>query len=181
MRKLFYTMALVIASQFCFGQAVQDNATIPVSVTLNSILRLNVTSGGNIQFVFNTMDQYANGIGNTAGTITTFTVASSRNYNVTLGAEDDQLYGVETGGFIPLSVIQYGMSTVGTGVVNPISPAITPLVQVTGPNTIVTQDAGVGGANHTYQILWEAGTVTSVLDNPADVYVTNVFLNLQPQ
>ncbi|MGE0079189.1 MAG: hypothetical protein AB7S48_15125 [Bacteroidales bacterium] len=180
MRKLFYTMALLLAGQFCFGQAVQDNATIPVSVTLNSILRLNVTSGGNIQFVFNTMDQYANGIANTPGTTTTFTVASSRDYNVTMGAEDATLNGVETGGNIPLTVIQYEMSTAGTGTVTPSGSTLA-LVQVTAPATIVAQSAGAGGVDHTYQILWEAGTVTSVLDNPADVYVTNVFLNLQPQ
>ena len=69
MRKLFLVAILALLSQVGFAQAVQDNAVIPVSVTINSILRLNVTSGGNIQFVFNTMAQYNAGIAGTALTL----------------------------------------------------------------------------------------------------------------
>ena len=57
MKKLFIT--LVLSATFLgasFGQAVADQGVIPVSVTLNQILRLNVTSGGNINFVINTRD-----------------------------------------------------------------------------------------------------------------------------
>ena len=67
MRKLFYSLALLFLSQVSFGQAVNDQAIIPVSVTLNSILRLTVVSGGNIEFVVNTIDQYTGGINTEIG------------------------------------------------------------------------------------------------------------------
>ena len=187
MRKLIICFTALLFSQFSFGQTVQDNATIPVSVTLNSILRLQVKTGGNIQFVFNTMDQYAHGIGNTNGTTTTFTVASSKSFTVSLGAEDDALYGVETGdrtgatGNIPLSVIQY--TVVGTAAMLNDAATLMPLTQVSAA-TYQIIDAGVAGpadAARQFDIEWEAGTVTNLLalNAPADVYITNVFLNLQ--
>lgn len=178
MRKLVYLFTALLISQFSFGQSVQDNATIPVSVTLNSILRLTVTTGGNIQFVFNTMDQYNNGIANTPNTTTTFSVSSSRDFDITMGAEDASLFGVEdVAHTLALSVIQYTMGASGGGTK---IAGLNPLLQNTGPATIVSHTAGTGAAR-TYDIEWEAGTVTSVLNSPADVYVTNVFLNLQPQ
>jgi len=187
MKKLIFAFTVLLFSQFSFGQTVQDNATIPVSVTLNSILRLQVKTGGNIQFVFNTMDQYTSGIGYTAGTTTTFTVASSTNFSVSMGAEDDALYGVETGdrvlttGSIPLNVVRFNV-TGGTGIMAAATDL--PLTIVTAPTVIV--DAGVSGAAgaaNTFDVEWSAGTHAGlgVMDYPADVYVTNVFLNLQPR
>jgi len=189
MKRLIFAFAALLFAQFTFGQTVQDNATIPVSVTLNSILRLQVKTGGNIQFVFNTMDQYTHGINNTPGTTTTFTVASSKNFTVTMGAEDDAIYGVETGnraglsGSIPLALVRYNM--VGTaGIVKATTDD--PLLQVTALDAIVpTGTAGPVDADRTFKILWEAGTnalpVNQALNYTADVYVTNVFLNLQPR
>lgn len=182
MRKLIFACTMLAFSQFSFGQAIQDNATIPVSVTLNSILRLTVTTGGNIQFVFNTMDQYANGIINTAGTTTTFQVASSRDFAVTIGAEDDNLYGVEdVANTLPLATLEYTLSTSGTraGTLTPAAGTYVALTQVPG-STIVTSLAG-GAAENIFSVEWRAGVGTPVLDGVADVYVTNVFLNLQPQ
>ncbi|MCB9002091.1 MAG: hypothetical protein H6537_09000 [Bacteroidales bacterium] len=54
-------MVYCLLASLAFGQAVNDQAIIPVSVTLNSILRLTVVSGGNIDFVVNTIDQYTSG------------------------------------------------------------------------------------------------------------------------
>ena len=188
MRKLIIAFTALLFSQFSFGQTVQDNATIPVSVTLNSILRLQVKTGGNIQFVFNTMDQYNAGIPNSPGTTTTFTVASSKDFTVAMGSEDDALYGVETGdrattsGSIPLDVIQYKLGGTGVGTKG---AALYPLLQMTAtPDVIIPLGlAGAANAARTYEILWEAGTLVTnrVINLPADVYVTNVFINLQPR
>ena len=86
-------IALFFAGQMSFAQAVSEHAIIPVSVTLNSILRLNVVTGGNIEFVVNTIDQYTNGISNSTQYTTNFTVASSTDFDVTLMAEDATLIG----------------------------------------------------------------------------------------
>jgi hypothetical protein len=180
MRKIFFFLTALMISQFSFGQAVSDNATIPVSVTLNSILRLQVKTGGNIQFVFNTMDQYNSGIIESLATTTTFAVSSSRNFQVQMGAEDATFIGVENGLTIPLNVVEYNMAT-STGL-GPKAAGWNVLQAVAGTDLIVT--AGIAGgtlASRTYAIQWRAGVTNSVLNYPADVYVTNVFLNLQPR
>ncbi|MDD3892576.1 MAG: hypothetical protein PHE03_09785 [Bacteroidales bacterium] len=179
MKKLVLGAAMLLFAQFSFGQMVSDNATIPVSVTLNAILRLTVTSGGNIQFVFNTMGQYADGIANTAGTTTTFKVASSRDFTVTMTTEDATLMGVETTETIPLNILEWVMA--GTGVGGATSGAALAAAQIIVPDG----EAGAAGADNTFDIQWAAGVTNSILDlatqPAADVYVTNVFLNLQPR
>lgn len=82
-----------------FAQAVDDRAVVPVSVTLNSILRLNVESGGNIEFNFNTLQQYQNGIdgiGNDDQYSTQISIASSVNWDLRMGAEDGALITTDT-------------------------------------------------------------------------------------
>lgn len=177
MKKLLLGAAMLLFAQMGFGQSVSDNAVIPVSVTLNSILRLTVTSGGNIQFVVNTIDQYTNGIANNDQYTSSFTVSSSRDFNVTMGAEDADFIGIETGATMPLVNLQYTMGGTGGGAI----AGLQPLLDITAPETIVTLAAGGGLL---YEIQWELGTVpptllTQSLD--ADIYVTNVFLNLAPQ
>ena len=179
MRKLFFAAAMLLLSQAGFGQAVKDNAVIPVSITLNSILRLTVTSGGNIQFVVNTIDQYTNGIANSAQYTTNFVVSSSRDFNVTLGAEDASFIGLETGETMDLAFLRYTMGGAGGGTI----AGIQELSDLTAPTTVVTQSAG---GNLLYEIQWELGTGGSAgtllaANLPADIYVTNVFLNLAPQ
>ncbi len=180
MRKLLFTLTMLIFSQFCFGQAVSDNAVIPVSVTLNSILRLTVTSGGNIQFIVNTIDQYTTGIANGPQYTTTFSVASSRDFDVTMGAEDLTFIGIETGSTaLALSNLRYTMAGVGAGAI----AGLQPLIDLTAPETIVSTVAGPSATN-TYEIQWELGTVPPTLLSQsldADIYVTNVFLNVAPQ
>jgi len=179
MRRLFFAAALLLLSQAGFGQAVKDNAVIPVSITLNSILRLTVTSGGNIQFVVNNIDQYTNGIANSAQYTTQFVVSSSRDFDVTLGAEDPTFIGLETAGTMDLAFLRFTMAGTGGGVL-PIGAQ--ELTDLTAPITIVTNSAG---GNLQYEIQWELGTGGSagsllVANLPADIYVTNVFLNLVP-
>ena len=51
MKKLLLISVGLIMACLTQAQPVSDNATIPIGVTLNSILRLTVVSGGNIEFV----------------------------------------------------------------------------------------------------------------------------------
>ena len=89
-------MKKLILSFLAFGivssgisQAVSDRNTIPVAVNLNRVLRMSINTGGNLEFTFNTINQYKNGISgdlatsSSAGTaasdpmyITTFTISS---------------------------------------------------------------------------------------------------------
>lgn len=177
MRKILLGASLMLFSMFSFGQSVVDNAVIPVSVTLNSILRLSVTSGGNIQFVVNTIADYTGGILNSDQYDTRFTVHSSRNFDVTMGAEDANLIGLETGSNMPLTNLRYTMA----GSAGPGFIAGTNDLAVLPGVAIVTANAG---GNLAYIINWELGTGAATLlsqNLPADIYVTNVFLNLAPQ
>jgi len=183
---------MLLLAQMGFGQAVTDNAVIPVSITLNSILRLSVTSGGNIQFVVNTIDQYENGIANTSQYTTTFQVASSRDFTVTLGAEDQTFIGLETSNTdLTLDNVGYEIATPGLGTVPTGLQALVAFVDGGGlPSaaTIVTADAGAADDN-IYEIQWELGTGVAPMNTStlleqsldADIYITNVFLNVTPQ
>jgi len=112
-------MKKLILSFLAFGiissgisQAVSDRNTIPVGVNLNKVLRLSINSGGNIEFTFNTIDQYKNGIsGATVGTnaggaalagvglgamyMTNFTVSSSTKWELQYGAEGATMLDVD--------------------------------------------------------------------------------------
>lgn len=181
MRKFFYSAVMLALSYVSVGQTLQDNAVIPISVTLNSILRLNVTSGGNIQFVFNTMAQYNGGIVGTDQTTTIFNVSSSRAYEVMMGAEDPTLLGVETGLTIPLGVVQYGVTaSAGAGTADIAGPAA--LDERANDITICHNAGATGGVPDEYEILWSAGTDAGfrATNYPPDVYVTNVYLTLLP-
>jgi len=188
MRKLFLVAILALMGQVSFAQVIQDNAVIPVSVTLNSILRLNVTSGGNIQFVFNTMAQYNGGIAATEQTTTVFNVASSRGYHVTLGAEDADLIGVEGDGTqtMALGVVEFEVpaaraSTTGSGSLTLIGAGNHPLVDQASAATIITNSGATGDSPDECAIRWSAGQGTEKATGYApDVYVTNVYLTLIP-
>jgi hypothetical protein len=184
MRKLLLGAAMLLFAQMGFGQAVSDQAVVPVSVTLNSILRLTVTSGGNIVFVVNTIDQYTNGITSSARTTTSFRVSSSRDFTVTMTTENaTHFVGLETGSVNQFLNGNIGYTLTGQGIFDAV------LQELTGSEVIV--DAGLAGGNKPYTIAWELATSgagrlleTSGLDDlltqslPADIYVNNIFLTL---
>jgi hypothetical protein len=61
----------VILTTASFAQAVRDRNVIPVAVNLNEVLRMTITNGGNIEFVFNTIDDYRDGLSGDAAGIAT--------------------------------------------------------------------------------------------------------------
>ena len=195
MRKLLFTLALAVLSQVSFGQAVNDQAIIPVSVTLNSILRLTVVSGGNIDFVVNTIDQYTSGINNGGGDArwqTNFTVSSSQDFDVTLAAEDATLFGQDDPGHtMPLNNIGFDLTGLGGGPLNWALPA-TVLALTNVAQNIVTGVAGASAGDATqnnFTIQWRLGTGEGTMNSSSllaqsltpDRYITNVFLELVPK
>jgi len=195
MRKLFFNLALAVLSQVSFGQAVNDQAIIPVSVTLNSILRLTVVSGGNIDFVVNTIDQYTNGInsgGADARWQTNFTVSSSQDFDVTLAAEDATLMGQDDpANTMPLDNIGFDLTGSGGGPANWALPLA--VLALTQPSqNIVTGVAGFSAGDATqnnFTIQWRLGTGEGAMNGATllaqsltpDRYITNVFLELVPK
>ena len=206
-------IALLLAGSFLLianvslSQGIDDRAVIPVAVTLNSILRLNVTSGGNIEFNFNTLMDYENGIntgGLSAAYQTKFNVASSVNWDVLMYAEDADLIGTDvitdggnTANTMALDNIGYSLASegdpidnyyFGTGVTG---ASIRPLVEDTD-NLLIGYDGTNTNAGDIYKnsftINWRCGTAEtgmntqSILEQPlaADRYATNVFLILEP-
>lgn len=205
-------MKKLILSLFAFGiistgisQAVSDRTTVPVAVNLNQVLRLNIMQGGNLEFTFNTIAQYKNGINSSAGNvapnvnqnpagtfaaagaggfyITQFTVASSNNWEIHMGAEDPSLLGTDVAtNTMPLDNIGYSITADGThkfedGVaaaqhlVLKSTPttnggAITALTQFPGTSALVeiadallANEGNAGDiADNAFSIYWRVGT-----------------------
>lgn len=107
MKKISLAAVMLICGFSAFGQAVKDRNVIPVAVSLNQVLRMTVTNGGNIEFVFNTIEDYKNGISSlavsnaanptTSGSMykTDFTVSSSTRWALTYGTEEPTFLGTD--------------------------------------------------------------------------------------
>ena len=101
MKKVSFLVAVLFCGLTAFGQAVKDRNVVPVAVSLNQVLRMTVTNGGNIEFVFNTISDYKDGISALRGVAgddmykTDFTVSSSTRWKVTYGAEQATFLGTD--------------------------------------------------------------------------------------
>jgi len=100
MRKINFVAVMLLCGATVFGQAVKDRNVIPVSVNLNQVLRMTITNGGNIEFVFNTINDYKNGLSGVTATTgamyqTDFTVSSSTRWKLTYGAETAAFQGTD--------------------------------------------------------------------------------------
>jgi len=128
MKKLTISVVALLMFQFSFGQAVRDRNVIPVAVNLNQVLRMTISNGGNIEFTFNTIDQYKNGISGdqaastSAGTVaanpmyvTDFIVASSTRWLITYGAEELTFIGTDNP-VNTLTLDNVGFSIVNSGI-----------------------------------------------------------------
>src|SRR6266566_3469580 len=88
MKNIIFSSAIaLIITGSAMAQPVSDKGVIPMAVTFNQILRLHVIDGGNIEFVFNTMDQYNIGIPNSAFYTSSIVIASSTMWQLHFGAE----------------------------------------------------------------------------------------------
>ena len=103
-------LTLFLAGQVAFAQPVSDNAVIPMGISLSSILRLNVVSGGNMEFVFNTFRDYDYGFQGDQYR-TQLTVASSTDWSLDVYASS--LFE-GSAGQIALAAMEYTIQQ-GTG------------------------------------------------------------------
>ncbi len=111
MKRNLMLFSLLLIGAGAFSQAVKDRQVIPVAVNLNQVLRMTITNGGNIEFVFNSIDDYRDGLSADAVTSgsanpttsegfyqTDFTVASSTRWKVTYGSEQATFIGTDNPG-----------------------------------------------------------------------------------
>ncbi len=114
MRKINLLAVMLICGMTLFAQAVKDRNVIPVAVNLNQVLRMTLTNGGNIEFVFNSIDDYKKGlssqlasssqnpVGGVNGTEsfykTDFSISSSTRWALTYGAEQAAFIGTDNPG-----------------------------------------------------------------------------------
>ncbi len=124
---LLTTAALLVFGAGIFAQAVKDRQVIPVSVNLNQVLRMTITNGGNIEFVFNSIDDYRNGLSADALTSvsanpgtsedfyqTDFTVSSSTRWMINYGSEQATFIGTDNPANT-LALDNVGFSLVNSG------------------------------------------------------------------
>jgi hypothetical protein len=180
-------LSLVFMGTVAFAQPVSDNAVIPMAITVQSIMRLNIKSGGNIEFVFSKIADITNGIVNSPAYDTHFDVAASQDWDLEIGT--DAATFTSDAGTIALDLVELQIdddvsTRLGDGdVTSTFSAAYAPLVN--GPVDILTFDAG--GANGTnvgaadtngFVIHWQCGVANPVVGTPAGRYTVNVYLSL---
>ena len=205
MKKTIYIIIfLFILSGTVKAQApVPWSATIPFEFTIEDILRVNVTSGGNIEFVFTNMNQYNSGITNTSFYNSNIQIASSSNWQLNFGAEGLFLFGTDDPAHqMLIDNVGYMITTpgvpaipIGSGVANGTLlnnlSDVAPEGLVMFPFPLMTS-VGTGNAgdvtDNNFTINWECGTKAGTMDIfdlmhqvPSlltDRYVTTVFLEL---
>lgn len=105
---MYFAAVMLICGLTVSAQAVKDRNVIPVAVNLNQVLRMTITNGGNIEFVFNTIEDYKNGLSSDALTSvsanpttsnamykTDFSVSSSTRWALTYGTEEATFLGTD--------------------------------------------------------------------------------------
>ncbi|PKP35985.1 MAG: hypothetical protein CVT98_09750 [Bacteroidetes bacterium HGW-Bacteroidetes-15] len=193
MRKLLLGAAMLLLAQLGFGQAVNESAIIPVSVTLNAVSRLNIESGGNIKFVFTSINDYNTGFTGETDPIyrTTVSVASSRNFSVSMYSEAANFLPTDNAAnTLAIENLEYQLDWTGTA----LAPTTytSAWAQMDAASALVIDNttdgdgglAGDGAANR-FDIQWRIGTAAnsegtllSQGDIAADHYVANIFIEL---
>ncbi len=186
MKKLVLGAAMLLLAQLGFGQAVNESAIIPVSVTLNAVSRLSIESGGNIKFVFTSINDYNTGFSGQTVPLyrTTVSIASSRDFTVNMYAESSDFQPTDNAtNTLEIGNLEYMLDWIGT---NPPTTFVGSFTQMTQAVQAVVSDglAGDGEANR-FEIHWRLGTpdnlegtLLSQGDIAADHYVANIFIEL---
>ncbi len=200
--KVCLTLMAGMFSVNSYCQPVSDRAVVPVALTLNQILRLNVVDGGNIEFVFNRIDDYETGIANADIYDTQITVASSTSWQLNMGAEDATFIGVDNPantlalGYVGFQITSDGVHTFGAELTDLGTANAAVIALPVYPVTVVGSRAAATGVttnagdilDNILTINWEANTATAALlsavdpiidiNQAPDRYVTNVLLDI---
>ena len=168
-------LSIIFAGQVIIAQPVSDMAVIPMGITIQSVMRLTITKGGNIEFVFNSAADRTNGLG-PAGYQTAGSIVSSQAWQLDLTTDAATFLGEDGATTLILGVVAHTVATAGTNAGTAIAAGLlaTPLVIIDGG--LVTDDA-------TFTIDWECGTAAATAI-PATTapgrYTVNIILSLGP-
>lgn len=176
MKKLLLGLiSIILAGQVSFAQPVSDMAVIPMGITIQNIMRLSITRGGNIEFVFKSADDISNGIGPNAAYNTIGNVVATQTWDLQLVADDadfvsaggTNLGGLNIVGFTPTCAA----ATVTAGV-NDLTNTVGATAITAGPITSGTA----------FTLAWECGTANTTSQlagtEAAGRYTVNVVLSL---
>lgn len=184
MRKLTYLVAgLLLWGSTANAQAVRDRNVIPVAVNLNQVLRMTITNGGNIEFTFNSIDDYRFGLSGDAATsgssnpatsdpmyVTNFTVASSTRWELSYGSEQATFIGTDNpANTLTLDNVGFGLTsngvhTFGTEITSaPTNDGVDisalqqfPIVLITDNGNALSSAGDV--TDNDFTMTWRAGT-----------------------
>ena len=199
MKKLFVSLAILAITSVSFAQPISDRAVVPVAVSLNQILRLQILYGGNVEFVFADLNDYKTGIAGTRFT-TRFSVASSTDWDLRMYASSASFVGNNTGSEINLSWVGYSISNAGAytfGLAANLTAsagsqaAVVPIDDDANTAKIACLSAGScagDGTDNQFEIFWRAGTgegtmiQSSFISNDQSInpdrYYTNIYFDL---
>jgi hypothetical protein len=205
MKNLLLVAVLFLLVTASYGQVVRDRSVVPVAVNLNQVLRLTITNGGNIEFTFTTIDDYANGVGGGAASATNFyqtdiLVASSTRWDLNYGSETATFIGTDnpantlTLDNVGFSLAANGNHIFGTEVTSAPTTDGTIIADLDAYPVALIEDnanalASAGDeTDNDYSLVWRCGTTegdmnaTAILEqNPSpapDRYVANVIFEL---
>ena len=167
-------------------QVVRDDEQIVANVNLTQILRLNISNGGNINFSFNSINDYKNGVGalssasgvgassnnSTSFFRTDFSVSSSSNWLLNFGADQATFIGTDNpANLLPLNnvgftLIENGVYT--SGAVNNLISTLTGDFSATSvsallayPQILINKGALTNAGDvldNNFTIFWQCGT-----------------------
>lgn len=178
-------LGMILAGS-AIAQPVSDRAVIPLGVTLVQILRIHVIDGGNIEFVFNDIDDYKTGIANGPFYDSQVVVASSTAWELQFGAEDATLIGTDDpGNTLTLDNVGFAVTNNGAnacclagdeidastgsyGTIDGTGANVEALQQ--WPQLLFTSGVGIGNSNagdindNDFTINWRAGTTEGTMN-----------------
>jgi len=177
MKKLYSSIvALMLTISLSIAQPINDQVVIPMGITINSITRMSVVSGGNIEFVFSSLADYTSGI---TGYASVIQLASSEQITVKLKA-DGVFLGDATSAILALDKVEFQVNTVTGANITPV-PAVAAYVPLTAVDQNIATTAAALVANGTFQIDWQCGVnpLASVAGTAADRYAANIIITAQ--
>jgi len=177
-------LSLILAGTVSFAQPVSDMAVIPMGITIQSVMRLAITKGGNIEFVFKSATDVSNGLpsGGAYSTEyeTTGIINASQNWDLDMTVDESSFIADNGGANLDLGVVSFDVTTSAsnTDVLSDTQLAqnLTPLENDGNGNNL--------GNNITFAIQWACGVSglasASVAGSEAGRYSANVILTLVP-
>ncbi len=184
-------ISIILVGQASFAQPVSDQAIIPIGITIQSVMRLTITKGGNMEFVFSSADDLTNGIpaaGFGASYETTGNIVTTQNWGLELMADAPNFYDDGGGITLPLNVMEFSVNTTNAatlgdgGAALPYSNVILATASATAI-VLLENNTGNRTSSDTFAIQWacgasDAGGIAVPNDVPAGRYAVNFVLTL---